>query len=86
MKAIELGGMQGQAFTLGQVRIKFITEFQLPQSEQQALSELCRIQNREGESTWEYSQKFKDSIGRLAHPIHEDHQREWYIQGLLPLT
>ena len=22
----------------------------------------------------------------LAHPIHEEHQREWYIQGLLPLT
>jgi hypothetical protein len=20
-----------------------------------------------------------------VHPIHEDHQREWYIQGLLPL-
>jgi hypothetical protein len=22
----------------------------------------------------------------LAHPIHEENQREWYIQGLLPLT
>jgi hypothetical protein len=25
-------------------------------------------------------------IGKLANPIHEDHQREWFIQGLLPLT
>jgi hypothetical protein len=88
MNIIEPGvsGMQGQAFTLGQVRMKFIAEFKLPQSEQQALSELREIQQREGESSWEYNHKFKDAIGRLAHPIHEEHQREWYIQGLLLLT
>lgn len=78
--------MQDQAFTLGQVRTRFIAEFKLPQSEQQALSELHEIQQREGELAWEYNQKFKDAIGRLAHPIHGEHQREWYIQGLLPLT
>ena len=78
--------IQVQAFTLDQVWIRFIAEFKLRQSEQQALSELRRIQKREGESTWEYSHKFKDAIGRLSHPFHEDHQREWYIQGLLPLT
>ena len=76
MKVIE-PGVQGQAFTLGQVRLKFIAEFKLSQSEQQALSQLREIQQREGESTWEYSQKFKDAIGRLVHPIHKDHQREW---------
>jgi hypothetical protein len=45
MKIIEPGvpGMQGQAFTLGQVRMRFIAEFKLPQSEQQALSELREI-------------------------------------------
>ena len=34
MKAIEPGvpGLQGQVFTLDQVRIKFIVEFKLPQS------------------------------------------------------
>jgi hypothetical protein len=88
MKTIEPGvsGTQGQAFTLGQVWTRFITEFKLPQSEQQTLSKLHEIQQREGESSWEYNQKFKDSIGRLSHPIDEEHQREWYIQGLLPLT
>jgi hypothetical protein len=42
MKAIELGvpGVQGQEFTLEKVRIKFIAEFKIPQSERQALSEL----------------------------------------------
>jgi hypothetical protein len=39
----------------------------------------------EGESAWKYNHKFKYAIRSLAHPIHEDHQREWYIQGLLPL-
>jgi hypothetical protein len=46
---------------------------------------LHEIQQREGESSQEYNQKFKDAIGMLAHPIHEEHQREWYIQGFLPL-
>jgi hypothetical protein len=50
------------------------------------MSELREIQQWEGESAWEYSEKFKDVIGRLTHPIHEEHQREWYIQGLLSLT
>jgi hypothetical protein len=88
MKTIEPGvpGTQVQAFTIGQVRTRFIAEFKLPQSEKQALSELCEIQQREAKSAWEYSQKFKDTIGRLAHPIHEEHKMEWYIQGLFPLT
>jgi hypothetical protein len=81
MKVIDPGvpGMQGQAFTLDQAHKTFIVEFKLPQSEQQVLSELHEIQQREGESTWEYSHKFKYANGRLTHPIHEEHQREWYI-------
>jgi hypothetical protein len=79
MKAIE-PEVLGQVFTLGQVRLKFIAEFKLPESEKQALSELQEIQQREGEFAWDYSQKFKDVIWRLAHPIHKYHQREWYIQ------
>jgi hypothetical protein len=88
MKAIEPGvlGVQGQAFTLDQVWKKIIAEFKLPQSQQEAMSELCEIQQREGELAWEYSQKFKYDIGRLAHPIHEEHQIDWYIHGLLLLT
>jgi hypothetical protein len=78
MKAIELGvpKMQRQAFTLDQVWTKFIVEFNLPQSEQQALSELHEIRQKEVEWAWEYSQKFKDSIGILVHMIHEEHQIE----------
>jgi hypothetical protein len=67
--------MQGQEFTLDQVQTNFIVDFKLPQSEQQALSELHEIQQRDGESVWEYIHKFKYSIGRLAHPINEEHKR-----------
>jgi hypothetical protein len=69
MKAIE-PGVKGQTFTLGQVCLNFIPKFKLPQLEQQALSELREIQQREGESAWEYNLKFKDEIGILVHPIH----------------
>jgi hypothetical protein len=86
MKSIEPGNPQGHDFTLAQVKQWFIAEFCLPQSEQHALSELWEIKQRDGESSWEYNQRFKDAIGKLANPIHEDHQREWFIQGLLPLT
>jgi hypothetical protein len=51
MEAIELG-VQGQTFTLGQVRLRFITEFKLPQSKKHALSEL-----------WEFK-KGKENIPR----------------------
>jgi hypothetical protein len=52
MKTIEprVLGVQGQVFTLDQVQTNFIEEFKLPQSEQQALSELHEIEQREGES------------------------------------
>jgi hypothetical protein len=33
----------------------------------------------DGESPWEYNQIFKDVIGKLENPIHEYHQREWFI-------
>jgi len=85
MKAIE-PGMQGHAFILSQVHLNFIIEFKLPRLEKQVVSELQEIQQREGESSWEYSQNFKDTIGRLVYPFQEDHQREWYIQGLLHIT
>jgi hypothetical protein len=43
MNSIELG-MQGQAFTLAQVHLKFITEFKLPQLKKEYIFELREIQ------------------------------------------
>jgi hypothetical protein len=75
MNSIELE-VQGQAFTLDQEPQKCISEFNIPQSEHQALFELHEIQQREGDYAWEYSQKFKNAIGILIYLIHEDHKRE----------
>jgi hypothetical protein len=86
MKSIEPRNPQGIQFPLPQVKQKFIVEFKLPQSEKQDLYELREIKQRDGESTWEYNQIFKDAIWKLANPIHKYHQREWFIQRILPLT
>jgi hypothetical protein len=79
-------GILKDRFTLPRVKQRFIAKFCLPQSEKHALSELWEIKQRDGESSWEYNQRFKDAIGKLENPIHEYHQWEWFIQGLLPLT
>ena len=30
--------------------------------------------------------RFKDVIGKLSYPIDPNHQRDWFIKALLPLT
>ena len=30
--------------------------------------------------------RFKDAIGKLSYPIDMNHQRDWFIKALLPLT
>jgi hypothetical protein len=76
MESIELGNPQGHAFTLSQVKQWFIVELYLSQSEQKDLCELWEIKQRDENSSCEYNQIFKYVIGKLAKPIHEDHQRE----------
>jgi hypothetical protein len=62
MKAIE-PRVQGKEFTLGQVCLKFITEFKLPQSKKHALSELWKIQKREGEYPRSTARNLKMQLG-----------------------
>jgi hypothetical protein len=60
MNSIEPENIQGNPsrhpFNLTQVKLRFITNFLLSQSEQQALSKLWEIKKRDGESSWEYNQ------------------------------
>ena len=30
--------------------------------------------------------RFKDTIGKLSYPIDPNHQSDWFIKALLPLT
>ena len=36
--------------------------------------------------TWDPMRRFKDVIGKLIYSIDLNHQRDWFIKALLPLT
>ena len=71
---------------IADVKQDFFREFKLPQIDQQVLSELWEIKQREGETAWELMSRFKDAIGKLSYPIDPNHLRDWFIKALLPLT
>ena len=71
---------------IADVKRDFVREFKLPQTDQQGLSELWEIKQKEGETAWELMRRFKDAIGKLSYPIDPNHQRDWFIKALLPLT
>ena len=68
------------------VKRDFVKEFKLPQTDQQGLSEMWEIKQREGETSWDLMWRFKDVIGKLSYPIDPNHQRDLFIKALLPLT
>ena len=39
-----------------------------------------------GEYSWSYVQHFKDVLTKLTFLVHESRHKNWFIQGLLPLT
>jgi hypothetical protein len=69
-----IGESLGETISFTASQKKIIIEFKIPQSKQQAHSELWEIKQRDGESSWKYNQIFKYVIGKLANPIHEYHQ------------
>ena len=64
----------------------FVQEFKLPHTDQQGLFELWEIKQKEGETAWDLMRRFKDAIGKLSYLIDPNHQRDWFIKALLPLT
>ena len=71
---------------MADVKREFVKEFKLPQTDQQGLSEMWEIKQREGENTWDLMWRFKDGIGKLSYSIDLNHQRDWFMKALLPLT
>ena len=61
---------------MADVKIDFIKEFKLPQTDQQGLSEMWEIKQIEGETTWDLMRRFKDAIGKLSYLIDPNHQRD----------
>ena len=40
----------------------------------------------QGEYTWDYAWSLIDVLTNHSFPMHDFHHKEWFIQGLLPLT
>ena len=47
---------------------------------------MWEVKQREGETAWDLMRRFKDVVGKLSYPIDLNHQRDWFIKALLPLT
>lgn len=61
-------------------------EFKVPQMDQQGLSKLWETKQREGETAWELMKRFKDAISKLSYTLDSNHQQDWFIKALFPLT
>ena len=86
MKIVECSIANDTPPSIEKVKKSFSDQFQLPKSKQQGIDKLKEIQQNQGDSTWEYAQIFRDVITRISFPIHDMNHKEWFIQGLLPLT
>ena len=77
---------QNQNPTIDDIKRCFVQEFKVPQIDQQGLSELQEIKKREGETAWELMQRFNNAISKLSYTLDPNHQWDWFIKALLPLT
>ena len=61
-----------------------IKEFKNPKSESQCITELKEIQQRRGESVWDFDQRFKVLLDQVSFTIGLAQHKEWFIAALLP--
>ena len=73
-----------QSPTLGEIKAAIIKEFKKPKSESQSITELKEIQQRRGESVWDFDQRFKVLLDQVSFTISPAQHKEWFIAALLP--
>ena len=61
-----------------------IKEFKKPKSESQCITELKEIQQKRGESVWDFDQRFKVLLDQVSFTIGPEKHKEWFIAALLP--
>jgi len=66
----------GQTITLLEIKKQLLKEFKKPKSESQYITELKEIKKVHTESVWEFDQRFKYVMWRLAFQIHNQKHRE----------
>ena len=58
-----------QSPTLDEIKVAIIKEFKNPKSESQSITELKEIQQRCGESVWDFDQRFKVLLDQVIFTI-----------------
>ena len=73
-----------QSHSLDDIKEAIIKEFKKPKSESQCITELKEIQQKQGESVWDFDQRFKVLLDQASFTIGPAQQKEWFIAALLP--
>ena len=58
-----------QNHVLADIKVAMIKEFKKPKSESQCITELKEIQQRRGESVWDFDQRFKVLLDQVSFTI-----------------
>ncbi len=74
----------GHNHTLDQIKTTLMKEFKKPKFESQCITELKEIQQKHGESVWDFDQRFKVLLDQVIFTIGPEHHKEWFIVALLP--
>ena len=61
-----------------------IKEFKKPKLESQCITELKEIQQKRGESVWDFDKRFKVLLDQVSFTIGLEQHKEWFIAALLP--
>ena len=70
--------------TLDEIKAAIIKEFKKPKLESHSITELKEIQQRRGESVWDFDQRFKVLLDQVSFTISPAQHKEWFIAALLP--
>ena len=73
-----------QNSTLDEIKKEMIKEFKKPKSESQCITELKEIQQKRGESVWDFDQRFKVLLDQVSFTIGSEQHKEWFIAAFLP--
>jgi len=74
----------GQPKTLNEIQTALIDEFKKPKLESQCIIELKEIKKLNGDSTWDFDERFKVLMGQVYFPISNAQHKEWFIAVLFP--
>ena len=73
-----------QNHVLANIKKAMIKEFKKPKSKSQCITKLKEIQQRRGESVWDFDQRFKVLLDQVSFTIGPKQHKEWFIVALLP--